>query len=96
MPIGRLSFEISGNSSRLNQELQKAIATAKDAGLQVTRAGQLGGAANLPCNKVNAYQIKGSPDTTKNSGRFPPQPVLFCSRRKKQNTIKRLYEDAKT
>src|SRR5512136_225305 len=40
MPIGRLFFEISGDSSKLNQELQKAIATAKDAGVQITRAGQ--------------------------------------------------------
>jgi phage-related minor tail protein len=39
-PVGRLFFEISGDSSKLNQELQKAIATAKDAGVQVTRAGQ--------------------------------------------------------
>jgi phage-related minor tail protein len=39
-PVGRLFFEISGDSSKLNQELQKAIATAKDAGVQITRAGQ--------------------------------------------------------
>ena len=40
MAISRLFFEISGDSSKLNQELQKAIATAKDAGVQITRAGQ--------------------------------------------------------
>ncbi len=40
MAISRLFFKISGDSSKLNHELQKAIATAKDAGVQVTRAGQ--------------------------------------------------------
>jgi phage-related minor tail protein len=39
-PVGRLFFEIIGDSSKLNQEFQKAIATAKDAGVQITRAGQ--------------------------------------------------------
>jgi hypothetical protein len=36
MPIGRLFFEIGGDSSKLNQELQKAIATAKDAEITKT------------------------------------------------------------
>jgi phage-related minor tail protein len=40
MPIGRLFFEISGDSSKLNASLREAIATAKDAGVQITRAGQ--------------------------------------------------------
>jgi TP901 family phage tail tape measure protein len=39
-PIGRLFFEISGDSSKLNASLREAIATAKDAGVQITRAGQ--------------------------------------------------------
>ena len=38
MAISRLFFEISGDSSKLNRELQKAIATAKDADVQITRA----------------------------------------------------------
>jgi hypothetical protein len=40
MAISRLFFEMSGDSSKLNRELQKATATAKDAGVQMTRAGQ--------------------------------------------------------
>ncbi len=39
-PISRLFFEISGDSSKLNTSLREAIATAKDAGVQITRAGQ--------------------------------------------------------
>jgi hypothetical protein len=39
-PIGRLFFEIGGDTSRLNASLQEAIRIAKDAGVQVTRAGQ--------------------------------------------------------
>jgi hypothetical protein len=38
-PIGRLFFEISGDSSKLNASLREAIATAKDGGVQITRAG---------------------------------------------------------
>jgi microcompartment protein CcmL/EutN len=39
-PVGRLFFEISGDSSKLQYSLREAIATAKDAGVQITRAGQ--------------------------------------------------------
>jgi hypothetical protein len=39
-PVGRLFFEIGGDTSRLNASLQEAIRIAKDAGVQVTRAGQ--------------------------------------------------------
>jgi hypothetical protein len=40
MPIGRLFFEISGDTSRLNTSLQEAVRIAQDAGVKVTRAGQ--------------------------------------------------------
>jgi hypothetical protein len=40
MPIGRLFFEIAGDSSKLNASLREAIATAKEAGVQITHAGQ--------------------------------------------------------
>jgi hypothetical protein len=40
MAISRLFFEISGDSSKLNQELKKAVDAAKSAGVEVTRAGQ--------------------------------------------------------
>jgi hypothetical protein len=40
MAISRPFFEISGDSSKLNTSLREAIATAKDAGVQITRSGQ--------------------------------------------------------
>ena len=40
MPIGRLFFEIGGDTSRLNASLQEAVRIAQDAGVKVTRAGQ--------------------------------------------------------
>jgi hypothetical protein len=40
MPIGRLFFEIAGDTSRLNASLREAIKTAEDAGVKITRAGQ--------------------------------------------------------
>jgi hypothetical protein len=39
-PIGRLFFEIGGDTSRLNASLQEAVRIAQDAGVKVTRAGQ--------------------------------------------------------
>ncbi len=40
MPIGRLFFEIDGDTSRLNLALQQAIKNTEEAGLKMTRAGQ--------------------------------------------------------
>ena len=40
MPIGRLFFEIGGDTSRLNASLQEAIRNAEEAGVKITRAGQ--------------------------------------------------------
>jgi hypothetical protein len=40
MPIGRLFFEIGGDTSRLNASLKEAIKTAEEAGFKITRAGQ--------------------------------------------------------
>jgi hypothetical protein len=40
MPIGRLFFEIGGDTSRLNASLQEAIKNAEEAGVKITRAGQ--------------------------------------------------------
>jgi hypothetical protein len=39
-PSGRLFFEIGGDSSKLNASLRETIDAAKDAGVQITRAGQ--------------------------------------------------------
>jgi hypothetical protein len=39
-PIGRLFFEISGDTSRLNAFIKEAIKTAEEAGVKITRAGQ--------------------------------------------------------
>jgi phage-related minor tail protein len=39
-PVGRLFFEISGDTSRLNASLREAVKTAEDAGVRITRAGQ--------------------------------------------------------
>jgi phage-related minor tail protein len=39
-PVGRLFFEISGDTSRLNASIKEAIKTAEEAGVKITRAGQ--------------------------------------------------------
>jgi hypothetical protein len=39
-PIGRLFFEIGGDTSRLNASIKEAIKTAEEAGVKITRAGQ--------------------------------------------------------
>src|SRR5512139_3821847 len=39
-PVGRLFFEISGDTSKLNASLREAIKTAEEAGVRITRAGQ--------------------------------------------------------
>ena len=39
-PVGRLFFEISGDTSRLNASIKEAIKTAEEAGVRITRAGQ--------------------------------------------------------
>jgi len=39
-PVGRLYFEISGDTSKLNASLREAIKTAEEAGVKITRAGQ--------------------------------------------------------
>jgi hypothetical protein len=40
MPVGRLFFEIGGDTSRLNASIKEAIKTAEEAGVKITRAGQ--------------------------------------------------------
>ena len=40
MPVGRLYFEISADTSRLQQSVREAISIAQDAGVKITRAGQ--------------------------------------------------------
>ena len=40
MPIGRLFYEIGGDTSRLNEALRQAVDTAKEAGIKITAAGQ--------------------------------------------------------
>jgi hypothetical protein len=39
-PVGRLFFEIGGDTSRLNASIKEAIKTAEEAGVKITRAGQ--------------------------------------------------------
>ncbi len=39
-PVGRLFFEIGGDTSRLNASIREAIKTAEEAGVKITRAGQ--------------------------------------------------------
>jgi hypothetical protein len=39
-PVGRLFFEIGGDTSRLNASIKEAIKTAEEAGVRITRAGQ--------------------------------------------------------
>jgi hypothetical protein len=36
-PVGRLFFEIGGDTSRLNASLQEAIKIAEEAGVKITR-----------------------------------------------------------
>jgi hypothetical protein len=40
VPVGRLFFELSADTSRLQQSVREAIAVAQDAGVKITRAGQ--------------------------------------------------------
>ncbi len=40
MAIGRLFYEIDGDTSKLNLALQEAIKNTEDAGVRMTRAGQ--------------------------------------------------------
>ena len=49
MPIGRLFFEISGDTSRLNASIKESIKIAEEAGVKITRAGQ-GSHFNAACD----------------------------------------------